>query len=158
MGVNVSGGLVVRGGEKLPENLAARKAICDLESKMQEVFGVQDSTDHVAPVNHYFCAGNYAREIFIPSGVCMTGKIHKHEHINVLSKGKCVVVTEEGREVLEAPMTWISKPFIKRAVYAYSDTVWTTIHPTSATSIEDAEREVVVNTFEELERFKRGES
>ena len=158
MGFDVKTGLVVRGGESLPENLAVRKSICDLQDKMVEMFGEQENTDHVAPLNHYFCSGNYAREIFIPAGVCIIGKIHKHEHINVLSKGRCVVVTEEGREILEAPKTWISKPFIKRAVYAYEDVVWTTVHPTDAETVEEAEKSVIVDTFKELEEFKRGDA
>ena len=121
---------------------------------MIEEFGdsVRD-VDAVAPINHHHCKGNYAREIFIAAGTCMIGKIHRHEHINVLSHGKCLVVTEEGRELLEAPKTWISKAGIKRAVYAYTDVIWTTVHPTDKHDVEDIEKDVIAESYEDLNLF-----
>ena len=147
-------GLTFKGGQQLKRDDFYRDAVQNLESKMIEVFGdaVQD-VDAVAPVNHHHCEGNYAREIHIQAGTCMIGKIHKHEHINVLSQGKCLVVTEDGRELLEAPKTWISKPGIKRAVYAYSDVIWTTIHPTTETDIDKIEEEVIAESYDDLNLF-----
>lgn len=147
------GGLVTKGSDALPSNEFYRRKVVDLERAMELEFGQQESTDEVAPVNHYHCEGNYAREIFIPKGVCMIGKIHKHEHINVLSAGKCYVVTEAGRELLEAPKTFISSPGIKRAVYAIENTVWTTIHPTNATDMDEIEEEVIAKSYDDLEGF-----
>jgi len=145
-------GLTVHGSKELNHNSYYREAVQSLESAMIEEFG--DATrdaDAIAPVNNYHCDGNYAREIFINAGTCVVGKIHRHEHINVLSKGKCLVVTEEGRETLEAPMTWISKPGIKRAVYAYTDVVWTTVHPTSETDIDKIESEIIAKNYDEID-------
>ena len=125
-----------------------------LEAKMIEEFGSDvQNVDAVAPVNNYICKGNYAREIFINAGTCMIGKIHKHEHINVLSKGKCLVVTEDGREELEAPKTWISKAGIKRAVYAHTDVIWTTVHPTNETDLDRIEDEVIAKDYDELNLY-----
>lgn len=146
-------GIVATGASALPSSPESRAAICQLERAMEEMFGVQGTTDAVAPVNHYHCAGNYAREIYIAAGVCIIGKIHKHEHINVISKGRCIVVTEAGREILEAPKTFISSPGIKRAVYAFEDTVWTTIHPTDETDLEKIEDEVIAKDFDTLDKF-----
>lgn len=146
-------GLTITGGNKLPSNELCRRAIVNLEEAMKVEFGSQDDTDSVAPVNNYHCKGNYAREIFIAAGTCIIGKIHKHEHINVISKGKCMVVTEAGRETLEAPLTFISMPGIKRAVYAIDDTVWTTVHPTEETDMSKIEDEVIATDFESLDKF-----
>ena len=80
------------------------------------------------PVSHHFAEGSYAREMFIPAGSMIIGKIHRHSHVNVISKGRIFVATEFGSEVLEAPHTFVSQPGTKRAVYALTDTIWTTIH------------------------------
>jgi len=144
-------GLRTKGSEQLPSNEFYRTKVLDLEAAMEREFGVQENTDHVAPINHYHCKGNYAREIFIPQGICVIGKIHKHEHINVLSKGSCWVVTEAGREKLEAPKTFISSAGIKRAVYAIEDTVWTTIHPTESTDLDEIEDEVIAKNYADLD-------
>jgi hypothetical protein len=143
-------GLTVHGGGKLPSNSYYREAVVNLEEAMIREFGKCDP-DAVAPVNHYHCEGNYAREIFIPKDTCVIGKIHKHEHINVISKGKCLVVTEEGKEELEAPLTFISKAGIKRAVYALEDVVWTTIHPTESTNLKEIEDEVIAPSYGDLD-------
>jgi hypothetical protein len=63
---------------------------------------------------HYFSEGLYAREIFIPKGVLLTGKIHKTEHLNILSKGDITVWTEDGMKRLKSPYTLVSKPGTKR--------------------------------------------
>jgi hypothetical protein len=145
-------GLTVNGGEQLPANQYYKDKVLELEGAMVREFG-KGNPDDIAPVNHYHCEGNYAREIFIAADTCVIGKIHKHEHINVISKGSCYVVTEEGRERLEAPLTFISKPGIKRAVYAIEDTVWTTIHPTESNDLEEIEAEVIAPTYNDLQNI-----
>lgn len=77
---------------------------------------------------HYFSNGLYCREITIPAGTLLTGKIHKTEHINIVSKGDISVMTENGIERVRAPATIISKPGTKRIGFAHTETVWTTIH------------------------------
>ena len=32
-------------------------------------------------VTHYFSKGVYARQMFIPKGTVLTGKMHKHNHL-----------------------------------------------------------------------------
>lgn len=151
MGSSMIAGLTITGGNTLPQNDGIRSKVMDLEDALNREFGNQDP-DEVAPVNHYHCEGNYAREVFIPAGGVVVGKIHKHEHVNVISLGRCIVVTEEGKEELKAPLTFISMAGIKRAVYAIEDTVWTTIHPTESKNIEDIEDEVIAKSYDELHK------
>jgi hypothetical protein len=146
-------GLTVVGGEQLPSNPYLKDKIVELEAAMRREFSGSDDIEAIAPVNNYHCEGNYAREIFIAKDTCVIGKIHRHEHINVISKGSCFVVTEDGKERLEAPLTFISKPGIKRAVYAIEDTVWTTIHPTQSTNLEEIEAEVIAPTYDDLQNI-----
>jgi len=103
----------------------------------------------IKPV-HYFAKGLYAREIFIPKGTLLTGKIHKSEHLNVISKGDISVVTEFGTKRIIAPFTMVSQPGTKRVGYAHEDTVWTTIHATEETDMEKVERELIAEDYEEL--------
>jgi len=103
---------------------------------------------------HYFADGLYAREIFIPKGTLLTGKIHKTEHLNILSKGEITVWTEEGMKRLHAPFTMVSKPGTKRVGYAHEYTVWTTIHATKETDLEKLELELIEDQVAFLERTK----
>lgn len=146
-------GLTIFGGDTLKRNQSIRDKVINLEKVISRDFCADGDVDNIAPVNNYHCEGNYAREILIAAGTCVIGKIHKHEHINVISKGSCWVVTEEGRELLEAPLTFISKPGIKRAVYAVDDVVWTTVHPTTSDDLEEIENEVIAKSYDELDNL-----
>ncbi len=91
------------------------------------------------PPKHYFSDGIYAREITIPAGTVLTGKMHRTEHINVVSRGCITVWTEGGMKRISAPFTFVSKPGTKRAGYAHEETVWTTFH-----SNPDNERDLLL--------------
>jgi hypothetical protein len=47
----------------------------------------------------------------------------------------------------------VSKPGIKRAGYAHSDTVWICIHPTDETDLEKLEEHFIAQTDEEYLAF-----
>lgn len=99
---------------------------------------------------HHFATGIYAREIFIPKGVLLTGKIHKTDHLNILSKGEITVLTDGGMKRLKAPCTFVATAGTKRAGYAHEDSVWTTIHASNETDLDKLEAELIAPTFEEL--------
>jgi hypothetical protein len=100
---------------------------------------------------HYFADGIYAREIVIPAGTLLTGKIHRTRHLNIVSKGKIAVVTEEGHKVIDAPFTFVAEAGTKRVGFALEDTVWTTIHASQETDLVKLEDELIAPTFEALE-------
>lgn len=107
------------------------------------------------PLQHVFAPGAYARTIFIPAGSVIVGKIHKHQHLNILSQGEVQVLTESGGvEHLRGPLTMVSPAGTKRAVYALTDVVWTTIHLTNETDLAKIEDETIAKTYEEYEQFK----
>ena len=81
------------------------------------------------PLKHSFAPRVYAREMEIPAGTLLIGKIHKHRHHNFLMKGSIIVLTEaNGVELLQAPLMIVSEEGTQRIGYAVTDTVWTTIH------------------------------
>lgn len=124
-----------------------RDKIYSLQSAMMEM-----KDCHVEPeLNHYFAPGMYAREMTIEAGVTIVGKIHKHAHINIISKGVIDVVTEFGTARYKAPYTFISEPGTKRCVHAVTDTLWTTIHAVESTDLEEIEKEVIAKDYNDIE-------
>lgn len=125
-----------------------RAKILHLEAEMKQM------PDQIElPVVHHFAPGVYAREMHLPKGCIATGKIHKHAHLNIISRGRITVVTEFGNEVIDAtqgPVTFTSRPGSKRAVYVDEDTIWTTIHPTDETDLAKIEDEVIAKSYDEL--------
>lgn len=134
-----------------------RDAILRLQETMLDALREQGAsvtpgnTDDMCPITHHFAPGLYAREIFIPAGVLIVGKIHRHAHVNTISRGRVVVATEFGLNELVAPVTFVSQPGTKRAVLAHEDTIWTTYHPTDETDLAKIEEYVIAPSYEALE-------
>lgn len=98
-------------------------------------------------INHYITdSGLYARELFIPKGTVITGKVKKHQHVGVLSQGFVTSVTDTGVKHIKAPYTMISMADTKRIVIAHEDTIWTTIHATKETDLDKIEEDLVITT------------
>jgi hypothetical protein len=91
--------------------------------------------------------------MMIPKGTLIIGKIHRHQHLNFISKGKVKVFTEFGEKHLEAPCTFISEIGLKRAVYAEEDTLWTTVHLTEfdkEAELDKIETEVIAPSYDDM--------
>lgn len=101
---------------------------------------------------HHFAPDTYGRELLMPAGVTIVGKIHRHAHVNVVSMGRVRVFTEhEGEQEYCAPCTFVSVPGTKRAVHIIEDCVWTTIHanPSNTRDLAQLEREIIMPDFSE---------
>jgi len=105
------------------------------------------------PVKHYFSKGVYAREILIPAGTTVTGKIHKFANLNILSQGEMMVSTENGVQLVRAPFTVVSPPGTKRIAHTLTDCVWTTIHGTEKTDLDAIELEFTADSEQEYLEF-----
>ena len=105
-------------------------------------------------MKHYFAPGIYAREIFLPAGCCVTGKIHKHEHLSIVL-GDITVSTEFGNERVTGFQTLNAPAGVKRAVYTHSDTWWTTIHhnPTDERDLAKLEALYIAPDFAALDKY-----
>ena len=115
--------------------------IFELEQNMSSL---PNELQSIPPVSHCFAPGAYARTMLIPAGTLIVGKIHRHEHLNIISYGDVSVATYEGPERLFGFNIFKSAPNVKRAVYANEDTMWTTIHPTNETDLEKIEDDVII--------------
>ncbi len=96
----------------------------------------------IEPV-HYFADGLYGREITIPAGTVLTGKIHRGEHLNFLMQGDITVWTEDGMKRLQAPAVIVSKPGTKRVGFAHTDTVWVCVHASQETELAALEAQLI---------------
>jgi len=104
-------------------------------------------------VVHHYAPGVYMRELRIPKGTTLTGKIHKTEHLNILSQGELTVWTEDGMKRLKASTVIKSNPGIKRVGFAHEDCVWITVHhnPTEERDPDKLEEMLIAKTFEEVD-------
>lgn len=75
-----------------------------------------------------FLPGLYSRTITIPTGMILTGGVHKTDSIIVVSKGEIIVATENGNITIKAPAQFIGKKGTKRIAYCVDECVWTNIH------------------------------
>ena len=84
------------------------------------------------PVEHRFAEREnlYAREIVIPAGTLMTGRVHKHQHVSIMISGDMTVLTESGMQRVKGYHCWICPPGTKRVGYAHAETRWITVHHT----------------------------
>jgi hypothetical protein len=102
--------------------------------------------------NHYFAHGTYTRELFIPKGTVLTGKIHRESCINIISQGSILVLTDEGDKEIHAPYTFVSGSGVKKAGYALEDTIWINVHPWEGEQDLDLiENQVIVPSYKQLE-------
>jgi hypothetical protein len=80
------------------------------------------------PVDHAFCAGLYARTMYIPAGTALTGAIHREESFFLVRKGNLIVSTDNGHRTLGPGDMSVSKIGTKRAGIAMTDVEVTTFH------------------------------
>lgn len=148
--------------QNAPEKVKFRQDVLAVQEGMRSLIDsgqIQDAlpdctlTHYFTPKDDKYGCHAYAREMFIPKGTVIIGKIHRHQHLNFISKGKVTVITEFGRKQLEAPCTFVSEVGLKRAVYAEEDTLWTTVHLTEHGREEDLdkiEEEVIAPSYGDL--------
>ncbi len=149
-------------GDNSIERVRAREGVLNLQQMMVDGIksGQMKDAEADSTVNHYFApvideygCGTYAREISMPKGTLVIGKIHRHAHINIISKGVVSVATEHGKRYYIAPCTFVSEVGLKRAVYVEEDTIWTTVHLTrymGEENLDKVENEVIAESYEDI--------
>lgn len=132
-----------------------RSRILAMQTQVQEAqsSGEMEKCDlnEVFPLRHIFAPHAYAREMTLPAGHWIIGKIHKHAHLNFITKGRVAVVTEDGLMFINAPYTFVSSVGTKRLVMILEETIWTTVHITDKTDLAEIEEEVIAKDYSQLE-------
>lgn len=124
------------------------------------IYALEDAIVNELPlldldVRHHFAGGLYARELFIPAGTILTGKIHKYDCINVVPVGKIQVATEEGSKLIEGPYVFVSPPGTKRAGVTLEDTIWITVHASNETDLDALEKQLIAESFDRLPNHRK---
>jgi hypothetical protein len=127
-----------------------REQVMDFE----DVLRTLPPLDMEQHTHHHFAPDVYVRELFIPEGVALTGKIHKHELMNILVSGTVRVNTDDGMETLTGPLIFNSRAGTKRAIYGITDAIWLNVHPTGLTDLDEIEEEFIAPSFEALDYRK----
>jgi len=110
---------------------------------LKNYFEGSEQTAKEFPLEHFICNKTYTRQITLPKDMLLTGKVHNFDHVSILSKGDVSVMTPDGVNRIKAPATWISKAGTKRLIYVHEETIWSTIHHSEHTTVEDLQNELV---------------
>lgn len=140
----------------IPDNssisvLSARAKIMSIQN---ECMALDDDhrINESPPVKNWHPPGVYCREIHLPADSVVVGRIHRFDHMSIISKGRVTVFTEFGQEEYKAGDSFISPAGTKRVVWSHEDTTWTTIHPNpdNETNIETLENRYTAMEYAEL--------
>lgn len=126
------------------EKLALKEKIWDIQDVLLKLPQLD------VKITHHFSKGVYAREMFLPKGALIVGKIHKHQNLNILSSGEVSVLSIDGCIRVKAPYAIVASPGAKRVIYAHEDTIWTTIHGTDETDLEKIEEEFIAKDYDDV--------
>lgn len=100
------------------------------DGKLAQLMLVDNVTDHIVD-------GLYVRELLIPKGSVILSRVHKKALVNILSKGRVIVIDSNGHNEYVAPCTFTSIAGTQRVVIAPEETVWNTAHATDTTNPND---------------------
>jgi len=154
--IEVSEKQITTDSQAFRDAMAAAKKVLDASPDNRQ----ERDIDELCPLKEWFADGIYMREIFMPKGTIIMGKIHKYEHPNFVMQGEVVSQTPEGEKVIKAPCFFISKPGTQRLLLIKEDTIWITAHK-NFDNLKDRdllEEFHVVRTFEEYDQFKQLET
>lgn len=118
-----------------------RAAIMEYERQLLEMPQIK------LEAKHYIAGGMYARELFMPKGSTVTGKIHLKEHLCHVSFGVVTVVEDTQSYLVVGPCTFVGKPGSKRVLLMHEDTLWTAFHTTDKLTVEECEATLATNDY-----------
>lgn len=143
-------------GSSVAERMAFREYVEALQDKLRSDEAAHNEFMDSCPLMHKFHDGVYIRQIFMPKGSFVIGRIHKKSHHNIISSGRALVRTECGGtqiyDATEHPLTFQSERGTKRVLWIEEDMYWTTIHRTDATTVEEVEAEIFENFYADFVR------
>jgi len=133
-----------------PVRVDVRKAILAIEAKIKSMPDALGEDPF--PLTHSFAEGVYIREIRIPKGYFVVGKLHRDSYTSFIVSGDMSVLTEQGVKRVKGPSWAIAPAGTKRFGYSHEDTVWVTIHanPQNLRDIPALEKMIHAESYEEL--------
>ena len=139
---------VYEGGATEPCKVLSINKVMQLEAAIIDQLEPVDLDKHT---KHHFSDGIYLRELFIPAGVVVTGKIHRSRHLTIIVSGTVRITTDHGVKEITGPAVFDSEPGIKKAAYAVTDVVLMNPHPTESTDLKEIEHKFIAPSIAALE-------
>ena len=150
---------------KLDNSLGAvksRENIMTVQHKIDELVssgvlksGIENRklTHHFTEIDNEHNCCLYGREMFMPKGTLVVGKIHKRQGLNFLLKGKIYVATEFGKQWYTAPCIIKGEANVKRVVLAVEDSIFVNVHLTKYSgeeNLDKVEEDIVAVDYSEV--------
>jgi hypothetical protein len=108
-----------------------------------------------------YCNGLYARTLFIPKGILMTGALHKNDYIDIFISGDITVKSYYANGDIEEVTRvdkfqyFNGKAGRKRVLYAHEDTMWVTVDPTIKDDVAKARGDIVELRYKDFLNGKK---
>lgn len=123
-----------------PTKQALALPVNDRVRKLEKYLATLDQVN--VELEHEFIDGLYKRTMRVPAGTVLTGAIHKVKHMDVMTEGSMIVVTEGGTKQIDAPFTMTTKEGVKKCGIALTDVVWCTFHAAPYDTVEEMEAHI----------------
>ena len=130
--------------------LPGTPSLQDVQRLQADMLASENAVDLSGHTFHHFADGVYGRELRIPAGVAVIGKMHRHSTLNVLAAGELAVTTPDGPQVLKAPAIFVSPAGAKKLGVAITDCVFLNVHASRETDLDKLEAELIVPADDEL--------
>lgn len=118
--------------------------------KKLETFLIAYGDQSPPPTVHRFLPGLYFRQITMPANSIIVSRLHAQDNFAVISQGSATVWDETGTKVIKAPHSRITRAGTKRVLFIHEEMIWTTVHSTQATTLEEVERQIFRDGNDEL--------
>lgn len=105
-------------------------------------------------VIHSFSKGNYARSGTMRANSIIVGHIHKEEHLNILSSGSMILWMDGVISKIDAPAIFTAPENSRKILYTITDCVFTNIHHSFKTDLQELEDELIDKKPVELDLNK----
>ena len=117
-----------------------------IEDVENTLLAIQKEKNILLPVHkESLLDGVYVREVTMPKDSLFLGHKHKTKHLNIISKGSCLLIDtlNNTRQLIEAPYIFESLPGTRKLVYIIEECTWTNVHLTDKKTIEEVEEEII---------------
>jgi hypothetical protein len=152
--------LVQSNPESVLENIVQYRGVLwdrinEFKSQMVTVDGAvlhhTDEMQETMPLKHHIKDGIYTREIFMPKGMLVLSFIHKVNHPSFFLSGEMSIITDKAEiKRIKAPMVVQTEIGTQRVAYMHEDCVWVCTYRTDASTVEEAEKELFTEDYNEL--------
>jgi quercetin dioxygenase-like cupin family protein len=119
--------------------------------QLQDIMATMPQLD--LPLTNSFAGGVYARELFIPKGTLLIGKVHLTDHFNICLKGDLTFLTVDGPKRIVGPTMFVAPAGTKKVAYANEDSIWTNMMPALCDDPEKIVDALTVIKFSDYDRL-----